>query len=106
MIEHDLLGNITVPDDKYYGAQTQRSLELCLASREKLECYPEIIYSMAAIKKAYAEAHKSLGVLDEKSADSIIKASEEVMQGELSGEFPSDVVCGGGCVNIHMNINE
>ena len=106
MIAHDLLGNITVPDDKYYGAQTQRSLELCLASREKLECYPEIIYSMAAIKKANAEAHKSLGVLDEKSADSIIKASEEVMQGELSGEFPSDIVCGGGCVNIHMNINE
>ncbi len=106
MIEHDLLGNITVPDDKYYGAQTQRSLELCPSSREILECYPELIYSMAAIKKAYAEAHAELDVFDKKVSDSIAKAAEEVMDGKMAGEFPSDIICGGGCVNIHMNVNE
>lgn len=106
MVEHDLLGNIIVPDDKYYGAQTQRSLELCPSSRETLECYPELSCCMAAIKKAYADAHGRLGVFDKETADSIIKASEMVMDGELSGEFPTDIICGGGCVNIHMNVNE
>lgn len=106
MTEHDLLGNIMVPDDRYYGAQTQRSLELCPSSREILECYPELISSMAAIKKAYAYAHESIGVFDHEMADSIIKASEMVMDGKLKGEFPTDIICGGGCVNIHMNVNE
>lgn len=106
MISHDLLGNIMVPDDKYYGAQTQRSLELCQASREILEYYPELIYSMAAIKKAYAQAHATIGLLDSETADSIVRASEEIMQGHMLGEFPSEIICGGGCVNIHMNVNE
>ena len=106
MIEHDLLGNITVPDDRYYGAQTQRSLDLCRTSRETLECYPELIYCMAAIKKAYAQAHGSLGILDRKTADCIARASLMIMNGEMAGEFPSEVICGGGCVNIHMNVNE
>lgn len=106
MIEHDLLGNIIVPDDRYYGAQTQRSLNLCRASRETLECYPELIYCIAAIKKAYAHAHGSLGILDSKAADCIVSASLMIMRGEMAGEFPSDIICGGGCVNIHMNVNE
>lgn len=106
MIEHDLLGNIMVPDDKYYGAQTQRSLELCPSSRETLACYPELIFSMSAIKKAYAYAHGKLGIFSSEMADSIMKASEMIMQEKLQGEFPADVICGGGCVNIHMNVNE
>ncbi len=106
MIEHDLLGNIVVPDEKYYGAQTQRALELCPPSRETLECYPELIYHIAAIKKAYAMAHAEVGVFEKDLADSIIQASEEVMSRKMSGEFLSDIICGGGCVNIHMNVNE
>ncbi len=106
MLEHDLLGYIIVPDDKYYGAQTQRSLELCQSSRETLECYPELIYSIAAIKKAYAEAHERVGVFYKRTADSIVKASEMVMAGAMGTEFPADIICGGGCVNIHMNVNE
>lgn len=106
MVEHDLLGNIRIPDDKYYGAQTQRSLELCVSSREVLQCYPELVYSIAAIKKSYAKAHKDLGVLEPKLADAVIQAAEEIMCGEMKEEFPADVICGGGCVNIHMNVNE
>lgn len=106
MIEHDLLGNIAVPEGKYYGAQTQRSLQLSPSSRETLEQYPELIYSIAAIKKAYAQAHETLGVLEPEMAQSIIAAAEDVMEGRLAGSFPADVICGGGCVNIHMNVNE
>lgn len=106
MIEHDLLGNIEVPDDKYYGAQTQRNIKLCPSATETLDSYPELIYCMAAIKKAYAYAHGKLGVFEEKQTECMIKAAEMIMDGAFSGEFPTAIVCGGGCVNIHMNLNE
>ena len=105
--DHDLLGDILIPDEVYYGAQTQRALELCNPSKEKLSDYPELIYSLAAIKKACALAHKELRVLAEDKADAIAAAADEVMSQKFGPEeFPVDIVNGGGGVSVHMNINE
>lgn len=105
--DHDLLGDIMIPDEVYYGAQTQRALELCNPSREKLCNYPELIFSLAAIKKACALAHKELKVLAPDQADAIAKAAEEMMAGKFPDrEFPVDIINGGGGVSVHMNINE
>ena len=105
--DHDLLGDILIPDEVYYGAQTQRALDLCNPSQEKLYDYPELIYSIAAIKKACALAHKDLKVLSADKADAIIQAAGEVMDGKIgSKEFPVDIINGGGGVSVHMNLNE
>ena len=105
-IDHDLLGDIEVPDTAYYGAQTQRALELCNPSKEKLCDYPELVYSITAIKKSCAIVHHKLGVLPEDKAHAIMQASDEVMEGKFIDQFPVDIVNGGGCVSVHMNVNE
>jgi len=105
--DHDLLGDILIPDDVYYGAQTQRALELCNPSKEKLYDYPELIYAMAAIKKACALVHKDLKVLAADKAEAIARAADEVMDKRISStEFPVDIINGGGGVAVHMNMNE
>lgn len=104
--DHDLLGDIYIPDEVYYGAQTQRALLLCNPSKEKLCDYPELIYCIAAIKKACAHAHEELGVLSKEKAAVIEQAAEEVMIGKFQDQFPVDIINGGGCVSVHMNVNE
>lgn len=104
--DHDLLGDIAIPDDVYYGAQTQRSLELCNPSKEKLKDYPELIYGIAAIKKACAVVHQSLGVLPNEIAGAVVKAANELMNGKFNDQFPVDIISGGGCATVNMNVNE
>lgn len=104
--ESDLLGTLDIPDEAYYGAQTQRALELCNPSRESLGAYPSLVFCMAGIKKACAKAHAQIGVLCRENADAIGKACDEVMEGKLADQFPIDLVSGGGCVTLNMNVNE
>lgn len=105
-MDHDLLGEIAIPDSAYYGAQTQRSLELCNPSKEKLKDFPELINSIAAIKKACAIVHCSLGTLSTEIAGAIEKAADEIIAGKFTGQFPVDLINGGGCSFVNMNINE
>lgn len=105
-IEHDLLGEIKLNDEVYYGAQTVRAMELCNPSKEKLDDYQSLIAAMAQIKMAAAMTHKQLGTLDEQVADAIVTACQEVIDGGYSGQFPVDLFHGGGGVGIHMNVNE
>lgn len=104
--DHDLLGEIYVPDTAYYGGQTQRALDLGDMAPMKLADYPELIRAMTAIKKAYAITHKELGVLAPEKADAICRAADEVLSGEYSDQFPVDIIAGGGGVAINMNVNE
>ena len=104
--DHDLLGEIYVPDAVYYGGQTQRALDLGDMAPMKLKDYPELICAMTAIKKAYAVTHKDLGVLAPEKADAICRAADEVLSGEYSDQFPVDIIAGGGGVAINMNVNE
>lgn len=104
--EADLLGELEIGDEAYYGVQTQRALNLCNPSKEQLNQYPELIFCLAAIKKACALAHCKLGILPKEVADAIGKACGEIMEGRFLEQFPVDLVSGGGCVTVNMNMNE
>lgn len=105
-VEYDLLGKLAIPKEVYYGAQTERARLLCNPSKEKLYQYPEIITSIAAIKKAAAIAHRELKVLDSQIADAIVSACDEILDGGYLNQFIVDIFNGGGGVSIHMNLNE
>ena len=85
-IEHDSMGEVQVPADRYWGAQTQRSFENFKIGIEKIPM--EIIRAFAILKKAAAMANNRLGKLDEKRLDLISQACDEILAGKLDGHFP------------------
>lgn len=85
-IESDTMGEMKVPNDRYYGAQTARSLMNFKIGGEKMP--PEIIRAMGILKKAAAQANAELDVLPEEKAELIIQAAEEVIEGKLNDHFP------------------
>lgn len=104
--DSDLLGELLLPDDVYYGAQTLRALQMYEPSEERINCYPSYVFAMAAIKKACAIANGEIGVLDEKRCRAIIQACDEMMDHRFDQELISDMLCGGDLVAVHMNFNE
>jgi fumarate hydratase class II len=103
-IESDSMGDVNVPSGLFYGAQTQRSLE---NFRIGGETFPvEFIRAMAIVKKAAAMANGRLGVLDQKKADAIVAAADEVIRGELVTHFPLVVWQTGSGTQTNMNLNE
>ncbi len=104
-IETDSFGEINVPSDKYWGAQTQRSLQNFKIGGERM---PEpLIKALAIIKKAAAEVNVGLGAVDKKIADSIVQAADEVIEGKIGYEhFPLVVWQTGSGTQTNMNINE
>lgn len=105
-VESDLLGELKIKDDLYYGAQTERALRLCNPTNEKLNIYPELVNAIAQIKKAASVAHFKLGVMNKELSDSISLACDEIIAGKHSDQFVVDIFNGGGGVSIHMNVNE
>ena len=105
-IESDLLGELKVPADAYYGVQTQRALENYRISTTRMCHYPEYIIAMAYVKMAAASANAELGVLDRKIADAIIAACKEIVDGKLHDQFPVDMMQGGAGTSVNMNANE
>jgi len=102
--ETDSTGSIEVPNDKYWGAQTQRSLQNFKIGNEK---FPrEFIRALGIVKKASAQANVELGVLDKDIGDVIIKAVDEVMEGKLDDHFPLVVWQTGSGTQTNMNANE
>ena len=85
-IEKDSMGPIDVPADKLWGAQTQRSLEHFRISTEKMPT--ELVYALAQTKRAAATVNRDLGLLPAERADAIVKAADEVLADQHSGEFP------------------
>jgi aspartate ammonia-lyase len=102
--EKDSLGLVDVPAKAYYGAQTTRAVENYPISG--MRANPQLIHALGMIKRAAAEANKELGLIDEKRADAIIQASQEVIDGKWDGEFVVDVFQAGAGVSLHMNTNE
>lgn len=102
--ESDSLGKIEVPDDKFWGAQTQRSLQNFKISSEKIPL--EIIYALAQIKKACAEANLSFRKLDREKCNLIIEAADRVIRGEFDDNFPLSVWQTGSGTQSNMNVNE
>ena len=103
-IEKDTMGEINVPNNRYWGAQTQRSLENFPIGDEKMP--KEIIKGFAYLKKACAIVNKNLNKLDEAKTDAICVACDEVIKGKLYDEFPLVVWQTGSGTQSNMNINE
>lgn len=103
-IEHDTMGEVKVPVDALYAAQTARAVENFPISGTTLE--RAHIAALAQIKKSAALANASLGVLDEEIANAIAYAADEVISGKHDGEFPVDVFQTGSGTSSNMNMNE
>src|SRR5215470_6339436 len=102
--EKDSLGFVEVPERAYYGAQTARAVENYPISG--MRAHPLLIRAFGMVKRAAAEANKSLGLISDKRADAIIQASQEVIDGKWNDEFVVDVFQAGAGVSFHMNTNE
>ncbi|MCD8220897.1 MAG: class II fumarate hydratase [Clostridiales bacterium] len=103
-IEHDSMGEIQVPADRYWGAQTQRSYQNFKIGIEKIPM--EIIRAFAVLKKAAAIANNRLGKLDERRMQLISQVCDEILAGELDGHFPLAVWQTGSGTQSNMNVNE
>ena len=103
-IERDSMGEVRVPADRYWGAQTQRSYENFKIGTEKMPA--EIIRAFAVLKKAAALANHRLGKLDGRRLDCIARACDEILAGELDGHFPLVVWQTGSGTQSNMNVNE
>lgn len=103
-IEKDSMGEIKVPADKLWGAQTERSLENFRIGTEKIP--PEMVTVFAYLKKAAALTNKELGELTPDLADAIAAACDDVLAGKLDGNFPLAVWMTGSGTQFNMNMNE
>ncbi|MBN9161864.1 MAG: fumarate hydratase, class II [Myxococcales bacterium 68-20] len=103
-IERDTMGEIEVPADRYWGAQTQRSLQNFRIGGQKFA--PAVIHALGVVKKAAAHVNRELGKLDEQRADAIARAADEVISGKLDAEFPLVVWQTGSGTQTNMNANE
>ena len=103
-IEKDTFGDIAVPGDRLWGAQTERSLHHFDISTEKMP--PELIRALALVKRSAAVVNRALGTLDPKKADAIAAAADEVLAGRHDGEFPLSVWQTGSGTQSNMNMNE
>lgn len=103
-IERDSLGEVTVPAGALYGAQTQRAVINFPISG--LKPWPAFVWSIAAIKRAAANVHKNLGMLEPNVADAIDQAAAEVMDGRLDDQFVVDPFQAGAGTSHNMNANE
>jgi fumarate hydratase class II len=103
-IEKDTMGEMKVPSEKYWGAQTQRSVHNFAIGNEKMPL--EIVYGFANLKKACALVNQDLGRLDSKKTSAISKACEVILSGELDDNFPLVVWQTGSGTQSNMNVNE
>ncbi|GHS96298.1 fumarate hydratase class II [Synergistales bacterium] len=103
-IEKDSMGEVRVPLERLYGAQTQRSLDNFSIGVEKM---PDgVVKALCEIKKAAASVNAGLGLLDEATASAIIKAADEALSGKFDGDFPLSVWQTGSGTQTNMNVNE
>lgn len=103
-IEQDSMGEIKVPADRYWGAQTERSFENFKIGTEKIPA--EVICAFAILKKAAAAANHRLGKLDEQRCRLIGQVCDEILDGRLEGHFPLAVWQTGSGTQSNMNVNE
>ena len=103
-VETDSMGPVEVPSDKYYGAQTMRSRMNFRIGKETMPI--EIIRAFGILKKAAAITNYELGSLDKDTCDLIVRAADEIIDGQLDGHFPLVVWQTGSGTQSNMNVNE
>ena len=102
--ESDSMGNIEVPSDRYWGAQTQRSLHHFDIGEDRMP--PELIRAFGILKRSAALVNHDLGKLDEEKTSLIVKAADEVISGQWNAEFPLRIWQTGSGTQTNMNANE
>jgi len=102
--EHDTMGDVQVPSEAYWGAQTQRSYQNFKIGGETLP--RPLIYAMALVKKAAALTNAGLSRIQQEQADLIVRAADDVLGGKLDGQFPLVVWQTGSGTQSNMNMNE
>ncbi len=102
--ERDPLGELRVPADAYYGVQTMRAVENFPISG--MTAPPELVVATVQIKRAAAAANKALGRLDDRIADAVLAAADEILAGRLRDQFVVDVYQAGAGTSHNMNTNE
>lgn len=105
-IEHDPLGPVSVPSDRYYGAQTARAIENFPISGIAINSMPFLTQALAHVKMAAAQANCAEGLLPNAKRDAIVHACQEVLAGKHYDEFLVDVFQGGAGTSSNMNMNE
>ncbi|WP_041678996.1 aspartate ammonia-lyase [Rhizobium etli] len=105
-IEHDPLGSVSVPSNRYYGAQTARAIDNFPISGITLKSMPWVIQALARVKMAAAQANCEEGLLSSAKRDAILQACHEVLSGMHDDEFLVDVFQGGAGTSTNMNMNE
>ena len=102
--EHDTMGDVQVPSEAYWGAQTQRSYQNFKIGGETLP--KPLIYALALVKKAAAQTNVALDRIKKEQADLIVRAADDVLTGKLDGQFPLVVWQTGSGTQSNMNMNE
>lgn len=105
-LEHDLIGNLEIPDAAYYGIQTYRAIQNFRLSDIVLSDYPALVKALAVVKHAAADANHALGGLEPKRHKAIVHACERIAAGEFIDQFPVDMIQGGAGTSTNMNMNE
>lgn len=105
-VESDLLGELQVPAEAYYGVQTQRAINNYKISGKHMCDYPEYVKAIAYVKLAAAEANHELGQLPDDVADAMCRACREIIDGKFYENFVTDMVQGGAGTSVNMNANE
>jgi len=104
--EHDLLGDRDVPHEFYYGIQTLRALENFNISGVTLNFYPVLVKALAMVKMAAAQANNDLQLLSDEITAAIVKACQEIINGNFHKHFVVDMIQGGAGTSTNMNANE
>ncbi|WP_280832230.1 aspartate ammonia-lyase [Mycolicibacterium frederiksbergense] len=105
-IEHDLLGDLNVPADAYYGVHTARALRNFQITGTAISRYPHLVTSLATVKQAAAMANQQCELLNNERADAIAAACQRIRGGEYHAEFVVDPIQGGAGTSTNMNANE
>ncbi|MCD6638408.1 MAG: aspartate ammonia-lyase, partial [Nocardioides sp.] len=105
-VEHDLIGELEIPAEAYWGINTARALQNFDITGTPIAAHPALIESLAGVKQAAAMANRDLGLLDEQVADAVVAACLEIRQGRLRDSFVVDVLQGGAGTSTNMNANE
>src|ERR1700690_3201103 len=102
--ETDSFGPIEVPPDRYWGAQTERSRQNFRIGQDRMPI--DIVNALGIVKLAAAQTNRELGLLDQRRARAIIRAAQEVIDGQLDDQFPLVVWQTGSGTQTNMNLNE
>ncbi len=104
--EHDFVGELEIPNDKYYGIQTYRAMDNFHITGIQLSTEPFMVNALAYVKKAAAMANADLGIFDREIADAICFACDEILEGKYHDQFVTDLIQGGAGTSVNMNANE